>query len=747
MSTATREEPSKVLRVSLEVARATIAKAVLGPPSAPLCIGDIELAPHQCDAVDRLRREIERTGGALLADAVGSGKTYVALALAANAASPVIVAPAALRPMWTDAMTRTGIAARFVSTQRLSVGLPPLGEPDLVIVDEAHHFRNPATRRYRSLAALTRRARVLLLSATPVHNSGRELDALLAIFLGASAATLDDAERARCVIRREAAAAWGGGVPRVEPVRWIELSPRDDMLEAIGELPSPVPPSDGDDAGALLTFSLLRQWSSSDGALAAALRRRLARAAALIAALEDGRHPSKAELTAWRFADDAIQLAFPGLITSDVARSTDALLVQARAHEAAVQALLGRLNAAAGADAERAACLRALRIEHGGERIVVFSQFADTVDALWRALRRDAGVCALAGRGARVASGAISRREALTRFAPVATGAPPPGEAERISLLLTTDLLSEGVNLQDASVIVHLDLPWTPARIEQRVGRLVRPGGARERVAVYAIAPPARAESVLAVERRLREKLRAASRAAGVSGAIVPGLLGTFDTDERSPAQHDEHTRRVLGSWRANGTPAGGDAMVIARARSTSRGCLALVSDGRGLRLAGSLGGAVTDDPVVVMDAAAAASRAEDATHVDADEAERFVTRIEAWLDEQRGSDAIDLRMIAGERARRLVQRRVAAILGRAARHERVRLAPLASEARLAAAIPLGSGGERVLRELAGASLSDEAWLRAVAAFGSTHRRDAGRPGVASAARGARIVVLIVLGG
>src|SRR5688572_10824059 len=79
----------------------------------------------------------------------------------------------------------------------------------------------------------------------------------------------------------------------------------------------------------------------------------------------------------------------------------------------------------------------------------------------------------------------------------------PRVRAERIDLLLSTDVLSEGVGLQDASVVVHLDLPWTPARLEQRTGRIARLGSRHATVAVYAIAPPASAEAPLDVERRL----------------------------------------------------------------------------------------------------------------------------------------------------------------------------------------------------------------------------------------------------
>ena len=72
--------------------------------------------------------------------------------------------------------------------------------------------------------------------------------------------------------------------------------------------------------------------------------------------------------------------------------------------------------------------------------------------------------------------------------------------------MITTDLLSEGVNLQGASVIVHLDVPWTPAGLEQRVGRAARMGSRHACVHVHGIAPPAAAERLLTLERRLARK-------------------------------------------------------------------------------------------------------------------------------------------------------------------------------------------------------------------------------------------------
>src|SRR5688500_6608126 len=95
-----------VRQVSGAVARAAIAWAWLGP-DAPITLGSITLRPHQRQAVRRARGALQEHGGTLIADDVGLGKTFIALALAAEARCPLVVGPAVLRAMWADACARS----------------------------------------------------------------------------------------------------------------------------------------------------------------------------------------------------------------------------------------------------------------------------------------------------------------------------------------------------------------------------------------------------------------------------------------------------------------------------------------------------------------------------------------------------------------------------------------------------------------------------------------------------------------
>ena len=484
--------------VSIADARSALADIFLAGSDASHRseVGTVRLQPHQTEAVNRLRQSISEFGGAMLCDPAGTGKTYTALAVATAYRRVCVVAPAVLEPMWMQSSRDCSVAIEFVSHEGLSRRGGDDWSFDFAIVDEAHHARTTSTKRFAGLSRLIAGNPALLLSATPIHNSRRDLQAVLSLFLGERARALTDAELGRCVVRRERLPlAAMSTMPAVAPLVWLDLETDDDLPQEILSLPPPLPPSDGGDGGSLIGHSLVRQWASSDAALLGAIRRRLNRAAALIAALEAGTYPSRADLAAWTAAEDSVQLAFAELMAPP-ATGPDRLLEVIHRHRRALTELRGRVERTSGRDSGRAEAIRGVLAAHPDSQVVAFSQYADTVMDMFRRLTHLGGVGALAGAGGRVAGGSISRRDVISRFAPRASRTAPPRLSEKIGLLLATDLLSEGVNLQDANVVIHLDLAWTPARMEQRLGRVARIGSSFRHVHSYAMRPPASAEAI-----------------------------------------------------------------------------------------------------------------------------------------------------------------------------------------------------------------------------------------------------------
>jgi superfamily II DNA or RNA helicase len=578
------------------VVRRAIARAVLGERTLAneAVLGSVTLREHQRDAVRRLRAILQREHVALLADDVGMGKTYTALAVAQSYPQTLVIAPAALLPMWRDAIARADAReVRLTSIQRFSHDrreVEPLAATSLVIIDEAHHVRTPNTKRYRAVAELVAGCDLLLVSATPVHNTPRDLRALLALSIGARSAELDEQLLSRLIVRRSDTAER----PRISRRPPLAMPHDAALLDAILALPAPLPAHDGAVAGALIRLGLLRAWCSSDAALASALRRRLLRGEALQQALEAGRHPTTVELRTWLVGEHEVQLAFPELLAAHAPESGPLLDILSR-HLDAVRDVLrhvrhevDRDRRITANDAARAERLRALMAAHDPVPIVAFSQFAETVRAVGRALADIAGVGVLTGRSAWIASGQISRQEALDCFAPDAQGRPPPPPHQRIRLLLTTDLLAEGVNLQDAGVVVHLDLPWTSALRRQRVGRCARVGSKHPDVIVYEFAPPSGAESVLRLYARLARKAQLSNV---LVGSARPAAGDGSQRARYSAAEAATAVRDMVRRWAGDDIDAVADPptgqtiaapSLVAFDVGAFNGGIALVTDGRG---------------------------------------------------------------------------------------------------------------------------------------------------------------------
>jgi hypothetical protein len=698
-----------------DAVRAAIAFHCLGHRAGGK-LGGIELHPHQVEAVARLERLLALHRGALLADEVGLGKTYVALAVATRYRAVLVIGPAGLRRDWNAAAAAAGVGIRYVSNEALSRGaLPPSPTPELVVVDEAHHLRTAGTRRFALAAELCRAAHVLLLTATPVQNRLADLRTILSLFLGVRAHAAADVDLASYVVRRshhDIAEHARLSLPTVRAPRWLAPIEDVDCLDRLVALPPPLPPVDGDDGGALLTYTLVRQWSSSRAALRGALRRRLARGMAMEDAVRAGRLPSRAELCAWCFADDAQQLSFPELVVAAGIEGHPDLLPRLSAHLAALRSLLAWLDATPDPDRARADAIQRLARERDGHRVVAFSEYAETVAGLYRLLRPTLRVAMLSHHGGRVAGGPISRAELLSRFAPGAASRTHPGS--RIDLLLTTDVLSEGVNLQDASVVIHLDLAWNPARLEQRVGRLRRIGASHSSIEVCLLPPPAHPERFLRLEQRLRAKLAVAGRSVGVAGAILPTLQPAALPG--GDAAREERIARRLGAWRRD---AGSLQPLAAGALSPNAGGIACVRRDGGVMLVAITPARITEDRAVVeallADASGPNVPLRDGVLAQA------VDRLEHWLRRDAILGVVDPPALRVAGARRAVLHRAAAIGRRTPRHARWRVAPLMSAARTAATATLSAGAERVLDELSHATMSDAAWLQAVGEFAALH--------------------------
>jgi len=184
-------------------------------------------------------------------------------------------------------------------------------------------------------------------------------------------------------------------------------------------------------------------------------------------------------------------------------------------------------------DDKLAALKRLLTGELRGKKVVVFTYFKDTARYLYRELRGDEAFLERLGHTRlSITDSEVKpqeRKDRIIRFAPKAHDHPEVRGTEReIDLLISTDVLSEGQNLQDADTVVNYDLHWNPVRMVQRIGRVDRLGSDYDVVHAYNFFPEDALESLLGLVRRLRERLEDINR----SGLLDAPVLGEMPTPQ-----------------------------------------------------------------------------------------------------------------------------------------------------------------------------------------------------------------------
>ncbi len=155
-------------------------------------------------------------------------------------------------------------------------------------------------------------------------------------------------------------------------------------------------------------------------------------------------------------------------------------------------------------------------------KVLVFTQFADTVHYLARQLQKR-GIKALAG----VTGDADNPTEFAWRFSPVSNEKQIAPE-EELRVLIATDVLSEGQNLQDCAIVVNYDLPWAIIRLIQRAGRVDRIGQKSDRILCYSFLPADGVERIIRLRGRVRQRLRQNAEVVGTDEAF-------FEDDDDRP--------------------------------------------------------------------------------------------------------------------------------------------------------------------------------------------------------------------
>ena len=169
-----------------------------------------------------------------------------------------------------------------------------------------------------------------------------------------------------------------------------------------------------------------------------------------------------------------------------------------------------------------------------GRKVLIFTEFADT----GRYLRKELVTAGIDGVSELDSGSKMDRAEVIRRFSPYYNGSSSAAleleGLQEIRVLIATDVLSEGLNLQDATLLVNYDIHWNPVRLMQRIGRVDRrlnpdveaeiiadhPEVAtnRGKVRFWNFLPPSELDVLLKLYSKVSHKTLLISKALGIEG-------------------------------------------------------------------------------------------------------------------------------------------------------------------------------------------------------------------------------------
>jgi len=600
---------------------------------------------YQIDAVRMGYDLLLKHNGFFLADVVGLGKTIVAILIAKKfffhndfpsyLSRTLIIVPPAVRESWQQTVDRFELKTVEIITNGSLHKITNPEKYDLVIVDEAHKFRNDTAEIYDQLQRIcksptrhrlpdgtTARKKVILVSATPLNNRPGDIRNLIFLFQDGKDSTLEIGNLQRyfasrikeyeVALRNPNPAKAKEEVKRIyENIRTRVFSCltirrtrtdlmeheeyRNDLLEqgiAFPRVEKPgkvlyrLPP----DLERLYdrTVDILRNGLTYNryraiGFLKPGKKRKYARAdvisaqlahimkTLLVKRLDSSFHAFRESLSRFKGATSAmVEMLAKGVVYIAPNLGVSEYIIEGREDELValiaekqetdptieictpddfepgytegLKADLEKLTELC-ADWERVdedpkfdEFLSRLKstffdreINHGG-KLVVFSEARETTEYLKERLAGhgyDKVLC--------VASGSRAERmpEILANFD---ASEPHDRQQNDFDILITTEVLAEGVNLHRSNVVVNYDTPWNSVRLMQRIGRVNRIGTTAPRIHIFNFFPTACVDSDLELHKKAVMKLQAFHSALGEDSQIYSedeefGTFGLFDHD------------------------------------------------------------------------------------------------------------------------------------------------------------------------------------------------------------------------
>lgn len=546
---------------------------------------------YQQQAVVQALKKLDEHNGVFLADVVGLGKTFIAAQMLQQLKGRILViCPPVLKSYWEESLHDFRVPARVESLGKLEKVIRfGLDRFDYVVVDEAHRFRNEATRSYADLLDICRGKKVILVTATPLNNTIDDIFAQLKLFQVPKNSTIPgipNLERFFQHLRRRFK-----GLDRTDPtykdtIKEVSHEIRERILKHVmvrrtrtdvltyfindiesqglffpevqdprriiytfeGELEQVFNQTIGllhgfryaryipllyyagskklseferqqqRNVGGFMKSILIKRLESSFYAFRQSIGRFIQSYERFIAMFESGTVYISKDVDIYNLLDnddlDTIEL----YVEEEKAQKYPSEdfrkeFIDDLKYDLQTLIQVGKLWQKVHQDPKIAAFINQLKKDRvlKNRRVIVFTESRETGDYLFKHLNGQfpGAVMFFSSRGGRAGKDPVIHNPVLARDLIKAAFDPNLKEPNRnIRLLISTDILSEGINLHRANVVINYDLPWNPTRVLQRSGRINRLGTEYPDIFIYNFFPTTQADAQLGLEANIINKIQ-----------------------------------------------------------------------------------------------------------------------------------------------------------------------------------------------------------------------------------------------
>jgi superfamily II DNA or RNA helicase/HKD family nuclease len=546
---------------------------------------------YQQQAVVQALKKLDEYNGVFLADVVGLGKTFIAAQMLQQLKGRILViCPPILKNYWEESLHDFRVPARVESLGKLEKVIRfGLDRFDYVVVDEAHRFRNEATRSYADLLDICRGKKVILVTATPLNNTIDDIFAQLKLFQAPKNSTIpgipnlerffrhlrkrfngldrtDPAYKAtikevsqeirerilkHVMVRRtrtdvltyfkKDTESQGLFFPEVQDPRRIIYTFEGPLEQVFNQtisllhgfryaryIPllyyvgskklSEFERQQQRNVGGFMKSILIKRLESSFYAFRRSIARFVQSYEQFIGMFESGTVYISKDVDVYDLLDNDDFDTLERYVEEEKAQKYPAAdfrneFIDDLHYDLQTLKQIGKLWQTVDQDPKIEAFINQLQNDRAlkNRRVIVFTESRETGDYLFKHLNRQfsGAVMFFSSKGGRAGEDPITHNPTLARALIKAAFDPNEKEKNRnIRILISTDILSEGINLHRANVLINYDLPWNPTRVLQRAGRINRLGTQHPDIFIFNFFPTTQTDAHLGLEANITNKIQ-----------------------------------------------------------------------------------------------------------------------------------------------------------------------------------------------------------------------------------------------